>query len=430
MVRSKPPKVTVGIPVFNGENFLEQAITSFLSQTLKDFELIISDNASSDDTDQIIRTYAKTDPRIRHYRNDHNVGSSKNYTRVFEEARGQYFKWAAHDDCYAPTYLENCVAALDADPSLVLCTSLTRDINAKGAPILGKPYSPDLDLNSYEIQTRFRAALRVYPICYVWGLMPRAVLAQTRLLGDFLGHDKPLLTRLSLMGRFYTINEELFFHRQHDQRSAHKIKNQQVQQAILWFDSQKKGQRLYPHWRLFKEHAQAIRQVPMSFAERWHCIIELVGYFLQRDQAISLADDIFQAFETPSCLGRGFSRLRAMNKQRRWRKMVRRARTEISCQLGNERIVLIDQEKLRDQLALEQGVVPFTERDGTYWGPPESDSHAIKELERKRKQGLHTVVFCWPAFWWLEYYEAFGDYLKTHFDVSFKSALIQIYRAK
>ena len=92
------PRVTIGLPVYNGENYLAEAIDSILGQTFTDFELIISDNASTDRTEEICRRYAAEDDRIRYFRHDRNRGASPNYNFTVEKARGEYFKWAAHDD--------------------------------------------------------------------------------------------------------------------------------------------------------------------------------------------------------------------------------------------------------------------------------------------------------------------------------------------
>src|ERR1051326_2036095 len=110
---NQKPRVSIGLPVYNGQQFLEEAINSLLAQTYSDFELIISDNASTDATEQICRAHAAADPRIRYYRNDKNRGPVWNLNRVFELARGELFKWAAHDDVCAPTLVERCVEVLE-----------------------------------------------------------------------------------------------------------------------------------------------------------------------------------------------------------------------------------------------------------------------------------------------------------------------------
>ena len=112
MLNNKP-RVSIGMPVFNGENYLAEALDSLLTQTFSDFELIISDNASTDKTEEICRAYAVRDQRIRYFRNQENLGASRNYNRVFELSSGEYFKWAAHDDLCAPEFLGRCVDVLD-----------------------------------------------------------------------------------------------------------------------------------------------------------------------------------------------------------------------------------------------------------------------------------------------------------------------------
>ena len=117
------PRVTVGVPVFNGESFLAETLDSLLNQTFSDFEIVISDNASTDRTEEICRAYAARDPRIRYYRSDANRGAAWNHNRVFELARGEYFKWNSADDLCAPEFLARCVAALDEDASAIMVCS-------------------------------------------------------------------------------------------------------------------------------------------------------------------------------------------------------------------------------------------------------------------------------------------------------------------
>ncbi|MGH8296641.1 MAG: glycosyltransferase family 2 protein, partial [Steroidobacteraceae bacterium] len=99
------PLVSVGLPVFDGEAFLEDAIRSALEQTLGDLELILCDNASSDRTAEICCDHAARDPRVRYFRNPRNLGAAANYNLAFSHARGRYFKWLAHDDCMLPSFL-------------------------------------------------------------------------------------------------------------------------------------------------------------------------------------------------------------------------------------------------------------------------------------------------------------------------------------
>src|SRR5215467_6020398 len=116
------PKVSIGLPVYNGENYVANAIMRLLAQTFHDFELVISDNASADRTREICLSFAQQDKRIRYHRNETNIGLAANHNRTFELSTGQYFKWAAHDDDFPPTMLGTFVSAFDrapADTSLV-----------------------------------------------------------------------------------------------------------------------------------------------------------------------------------------------------------------------------------------------------------------------------------------------------------------------
>ena len=130
---SSLPRLSIGLPVYNGERFLGEALDSLLGQTYEDFELIISDNASTDGTADICLRYAEQDSRIRYVRQPRNIGLIPNHDFVMEEARGELFKCAAYDDLYGRELLERCVEALDADPDAVLAHSWSVMIDESGA---------------------------------------------------------------------------------------------------------------------------------------------------------------------------------------------------------------------------------------------------------------------------------------------------------
>ncbi|MER3486233.1 MAG: hypothetical protein C4345_09945 [Chloroflexota bacterium] len=129
------PRVSIGLPVYNRQQYVGEAIESILAQTFADFELIISDNASTDATGVICQEYARKDARVRYYRNAINIGAAKNFNRVFHLSSGEYFKWMASDDICAPTFIERCVEALDGDTGAVLAYSRARCIDEHGAVV-------------------------------------------------------------------------------------------------------------------------------------------------------------------------------------------------------------------------------------------------------------------------------------------------------
>ena len=133
------PRVSVGLPVCNGENYLDAAVRSILSQDYEDFELVISDNASTDRTQEICLDFARQDPRVKYSRLAANCGAVSNFQRVFRLSTGDYFKWAAHDDVCTPDFLERCVAVLERDPAVVLCCGQTQLINDDGSPVRYDP---------------------------------------------------------------------------------------------------------------------------------------------------------------------------------------------------------------------------------------------------------------------------------------------------
>ncbi|MET0618632.1 MAG: glycosyltransferase family A protein, partial [Thermoanaerobaculia bacterium] len=115
--------MSIGLPVYNGEDYLEEALDSIAAQTYRDYEVVISDNASTDRTAEICERYAARDSRIRIVRNPSNIGGDRNYYRCFELSRGKYFLGTAHDDRFDPKYLERVLAVLEADPEAVFCHS-------------------------------------------------------------------------------------------------------------------------------------------------------------------------------------------------------------------------------------------------------------------------------------------------------------------
>ncbi len=268
------------MPVYNGQNYLAETMESLLAQTCTDFELVISDNASTDRTETICREYAVRDERIRYYRQEENVGASANYNRVFELARGVYFKWAAHDDLLAPTYLERCVAVLDADPDVVLAYTQAKAIDDQGQVV--KVYPGKHHFSAAAPRERFyEFVLDPHPVVAVFGLMRRDVLGRTRLIGKYAGSDRPLLSELSLLGKFYEVPEHLFFYRFHEEQSWGGNKSPQAQQA--WYDPRRADKITFPQWRLLREHVRSIERSPVGLADRASCYLYM-GYWMVKNR--------------------------------------------------------------------------------------------------------------------------------------------------
>lgn len=230
------PAVSVGIPVYNGEDFVGEAIESVLNQTFTDFELLIQDNASTDATAAICRSFADQDRRVSYVRNPSNVGAINNFNLVFERARGRYFKWAAHDDICAPSFLERCVAILDEQPAVVLASGQTQLINDDGSPVAfdderqcyvtrhGSPVGvidPTDRARDDAPAARFWDVLvRTMRTFEIFGLIRTEALRKTVLQENYYGSDKVLLAQISLLGRFHLVDEVLLSRRCHPKQSS------------------------------------------------------------------------------------------------------------------------------------------------------------------------------------------------------------------
>lgn len=282
---SNRPRVSVGMPVYNGENYIREALDSILTQNFQNFELVISDNASTDATEEICKEYLAKDGRIRYYRNGRNMGATWNNNRVFELSQGEYFKWAAHDDVCAPEFLEKCVEALDQDSSIVLAYPWTKNIDQNGE-VTGE-YNLDgkLKLGSSRPPVRFRSMHRAF-MCYpIFGVIRSAALKQTPLLGSFGHADGALLSRLTLMGRFHEVPKHLFLNRRHPEQSTSvcsKDGNCDFYAFLVWWDPDNAGRIVFPTWRLFGEYCKSIAETPITLYDQARCYLTMASWLRTR----------------------------------------------------------------------------------------------------------------------------------------------------
>ncbi len=263
------PKVSIGLPVYNGENFIADAISSVLAQTLTDFELIVQDNASTDRTGEICADFAARDKRVRYFRNPRNLGAAPNYNLAYSMARGEYFKWLAHDDRLMPGYLAATVAALDARPDAVLCNTVVRYIDAEGG-VIGLYDSGLAGADLPSPASRFaRMVLSSHSCVDFFGLIRRSALKKSLLHGSFHGADRALLAQMALRGRFVQLQEPLVEMREHGNRYTRR----QVRstERLAWHDASLRGKITLPAWRLYGEYLKLVRGEMLSVGERMRC---------------------------------------------------------------------------------------------------------------------------------------------------------------
>ncbi len=286
MTIGKPPRLSIGLPVYNGERYLRFALDSILSQTYKDFELIISDNASTDTTKLICQEYAARDPRIRYFRNLENVGAAENFNLTFELAKGVYFKWAAADDVLSPTFLEECVNVLDDHPDVVLAYSKVNRINPGGE--IDGVYDYEMRVNAPAAHTRFHDLIMVNHFCIaVFGVVRREVLARTPLIAKFVGSDRTLLAEIGLRGKLCEVPAYLFHRRDHPQASTRLFPKYN---RLIWFDPSKSCHLNLIYWRVGFEYVLSVLRVQMPLAEKLQCLRTSAQWFTSRRRQLS--DDI------------------------------------------------------------------------------------------------------------------------------------------
>lgn len=286
------PRVSVGMPVYNAEHYLGSALGSILAQTFEDFELVISDNASTDATEEICRAYAQDDDRIRYFRNRENCGVIRNFNNVFRLSNGPYFKWAAGDDVCGRDYLLRAVQILDRDPSVVLVWAKTVGIDERGDRVplpsevsdLNSPHS----VFSPDPVVRLRRLLR--NMWWVdgpfYGVMRAEALAQTRWLHPpHPSGDQILLTELSLKGRFYEIPDELFLTRVHPTKTSRQHNSLRERATVLADERPGDGPlgqllafRVYP--QRIAMYAVIIAEARLTLRQKIRCLKEVARAIL------------------------------------------------------------------------------------------------------------------------------------------------------
>lgn len=269
----RTPRVSIGLPVFNGERYLARALDSLVAQDFEDFELIISDNASTDGTAEICQEYAGRDPRIRLHRNERNIGAVGNFNHTLELSSGEYFKWAAHDDWCAPEFLTRCIETLDNDPSTVLCFTAMGVADEEGRVF--RVHREDLDsAASARPRTRFRTVLWSLVDCTspVFGLMRRHTLrSHGVVLPNAPELDRILIGELSLLGRIRQLPDVLFLH--------HGPPGHPRRDQWTWMDPTNVKRIRAATVRITSRHAAALWRSPLGVVDKVSLTADLLVSF-------------------------------------------------------------------------------------------------------------------------------------------------------
>jgi glycosyltransferase involved in cell wall biosynthesis len=279
---SMAPRLSVGLPVYNSSTYVAESIEALLGQTFEDFELIISDNASTDDTGEICRRYEKLDSRVRYFRQSRNVGLAPNHNFCVIKAKGELFKWGAGDDLYARDLIEKCVAALDENPQVVLAHSWTAMIDGNGDMFQANEYP--LATSAARAPDRFRSILNDSGGDDDGGVMRREVLLRTAMKDSYHHADRTIIAELVLHGPFYQVPDWLYFRRDHPERAERAHPGVRARCANM--DPKRGNPWLNPVPRLLAEYVWAyvrmIQRAPLTRAERRECYQYLFEWMTRR----------------------------------------------------------------------------------------------------------------------------------------------------
>lgn len=279
------PQVSFGMPVYNGEHYVAQAIESVLNQDLDDLELSISDNASTDETAAIVESYARHDGRIRYERQPRNRGGAWNFDRVFEMSSAPYFTWICADDWKAPDFASATLSAMsEAGPDVAVVYTRTHLVDADGV-FLDSLNDDRLGLDHPEAHVRVGRLLHAQASPLFYGLIRSELLATTRGFSRSIAPDIVMLVELACRGSLVLVDRVGFFQRRHPaQMSA------QNERQMEFYKPGGSARFAFQHNRVNLEIARGIRSGNLAWNEELRCYwAELANWVVPRWRA-SLSD--------------------------------------------------------------------------------------------------------------------------------------------
>lgn len=288
---TKPiPLVSIGMPAYNSEKTIRGSIDCLLAQTCGDFELVISDNASTDGTWAIVEEYAARDPRVVGIRQPQNLGANANYSAVFLAARGKYFKWASSNDWCAPQFLERCVDHLEDRPDTVLVCPRTRLF--QGDLQVFTEYEADIEcLQANPVDRFVHVGSHLALNNAVNGVLRTEALRRTRLVEHYRGADIVLLAHLALLGKIALIEEPLFYRRMDAATATHMMSGEAVHRHHY---PVKTARALFPAWRFTWGWVRAAWLAPLSTADTLRALYWVLrkAYWSKSEMTHDLVDVI------------------------------------------------------------------------------------------------------------------------------------------
>ncbi|MCB1757108.1 MAG: glycosyltransferase family 2 protein [Gammaproteobacteria bacterium] len=275
---SSQPLVSIGLPVYNGSNYIEKTIESILSQSYENFELIICDNASTDATASICERFVATDKRVSYFRQQKNLGASRNFNSTFEKASGKYFKWASHDDLLGPDNIRDCVEFLENHDDYVICWPHMdyideNDNHLRNQSIVNLSMEGDSFVSRIHDLFNFQiAGDDVVPT--IFALVRSSALANTRLWQRFTSSEEILMLELLMQGKVKQLEQTGLHFRIHNESAFHK--NRTPAEREKWFDTEKHYVLQFPVWFLLVRYFNLVAHSRLDLWEKLRCYYQII----------------------------------------------------------------------------------------------------------------------------------------------------------
>lgn len=312
------PRVTIGMPVCNGERFLGQTLDCWLSQNYRDFQLIISDDASTDSTPAICRDYAASDSRIRYVRSELNQGAVWNFNHVFGLADTEFFAWAAQDDWWDSTFLAQCIDVLNRDPRAIGAHPRIRRIDAQSNTYAG-PFAGYEALQEDPVE-RFRCVMSDWLWCFAhYGVWRTKAISATKLYRPVYGPDHVFVAEAALYGKIAEVPEVLWAHRT---CNLHETSREYVERVRRGLEPHSKpGSYRFPLASLTREHVRTAVSAPFALSVRLRLLWSVVSVLWVHQAFAAVLRRTLAGCIGPNGLENLTRWLRKQSWYRRWRRV-------------------------------------------------------------------------------------------------------------
>ncbi len=257
--------VSIGMPVFNGGATIANALDSLLTQTYTDFELLISDNASTDQTGDVCRRYAQKDKRITYVRQKKNMGIGWNFSYVLKQSRGEYFMWASADDMWAPEFISENLKSFEHNDAIIGSMSKIRFLDGTEPPINSYPLMGNMADN---IIRYLRAPYFQYCL---HSLYKREILCRCYDDVNFYGHDWEIVIKTLAYGKYQVVDKILFL------KGCHGLSTRGIS-ANLQLNATRFIDRILPMAPLT---LKILKESVIPASVKWRCLPLLLFYNLK-----------------------------------------------------------------------------------------------------------------------------------------------------